>query len=239
MVKKALDIRKKSKTFATYTDCNKLYNIASIIPSNPNNEGFKCTHVEFPNHLMQNRRKPCESELLEKIPVNNGHIWRPKLVYPLPCLKNQLFVMYQRPNFEDHLKKWTNQHSEICISDIYNGKIWKEFPSRLDSSNSFKFFTSETADSHLGIMINLNWFQPFESSSYSCGAIYGVICNLPCEIRFKKENMLVLGLLPGPHEVKLHKINHYLAPIVDDLLELWENGFDLPSSDKHQNGKKI
>ncbi|GBC30008.2 hypothetical protein GLOIN_2v1776801 [Rhizophagus irregularis DAOM 181602=DAOM 197198] len=137
--------------------------------------------------------------------------------------------MYQRPNFEDHLKKWTNQHSEICISDIYNGKIWKEFPSRLDSSNSFKFFTSETADSHLGIMINLNWFQPFESSSYSCGAIYGVICNLPCEIRFKKENMLVLGLLPGPHEVKLHKINHYLAPIVDDLLELWENGFDLPS----------
>lgn len=52
MARKALDIRKKSKTFATCTDCNKLYNIASIILSNPSNEGFKCTYVEFPNHTM-------------------------------------------------------------------------------------------------------------------------------------------------------------------------------------------
>ena len=105
--------------------------------------------------------------------------------------------------------------------------------SSLDASNQSKFFTPEMADSHLGIMINLDWFQPFDSAMYSCGAIYGVICNLPREVRFKKENMLTLGLLPGPHEVKLHKINHYLAPIVDELLELWEKGFSL------SNGKKI
>lgn len=90
----------------------------------------------------------------------------------------------------------------------------------------------ETADSHLGIMINPDWFQPFDSTTYSCGVMYGVICNLPRDIRFKKENMLTLGLLPGPNEVKLHHINHYLSPIVDVLLELW-NGFDLPT------GKKI
>jgi hypothetical protein len=81
-------------------------------------------------------------------------------------------------------------------------------------------------------MINLDWFQPFESSVYSCGAIYGVICNLPREIRFKKENMLTLGLLPGPSEVKLHKINHYLAPIVDELLEFWD-GIEIPAAEKN------
>jgi len=75
------------------------------------------------------------------------------------------------------------------------------------------------ADSHLRIMINLDWFQLFDLAMYSCGAIYGVICNLPCEVRFKKENMLTLGLLPGSHEVKLYKINHYLMLIVDELLE--------------------
>ena len=105
--------------------------------------------------------------------------------------------------------------------------------------NPSKFFTSETADSHLGIIINLDWFQPFDSLVYSYRAIYDVICNLPREIRFKKENMLTLGLLLGPHEVKLHQINHYLAPIVDDLLELWEKGFNMPPTDKHPNGKKI
>ena len=87
-------------------------------------------------------------------------------------------------------------------------------------------------------MINLDWFQPFDSASYSTGAIYGVICNLPREVRFKKENMLILALLPGPNEVKLHKINHYLAPIVDELLEFW-SGINLPSSKDHLEVKKI
>src|SRR2546421_5947780 len=114
------------------------------------------------------------------------------------------------------------------LADIYDGKIWKSFPDTL----GVLYFTPETADFHLGIMINLDWFQPFESSIYSCGAIYGVICNLPRDIRFKKENMLTLGLLPGPNEVKLDRINHYLAPIIDELLELW-NGFNLPGSTKN------
>jgi len=106
------------------------------------------------------------------------------------------------------------------MSDIYDGKIWKYFPSHIDILTPSKFFTHEKADSNLGIMINLDWFQPFESLVYSCGAIYGIICNLPHDIRFKKENILTLGLLPGPNEVKLERINHYLAPIIDELLEL-------------------
>src|SRR5437868_14082403 len=87
-------------------------------------------------------------------------------------------------------------------------------------------------------MINLDWFQPFDSASYSTGAIYGVICNLPREVRFKKENMLILALLPGPNKVKLHKINHYLAPIIDELLEFW-SGVNLPPSKDHLEVKKI
>ena len=50
--------------------------------------------------------------------------------------------------------------------------------------------------------------------------------------------MLTLGILPGPKEVKSHHINHYLSPIVNELLELW-NGFDIPVSLKNQSGKRI
>jgi hypothetical protein len=50
--------------------------------------------------------------------------------------------------------------------------------------------------------------------------------------------MLYLELLSGPEEVKLHKINHYLSPIVDELLEFW-NGVSLPSTDLHSTGKRI
>src|SRR5918995_4749439 len=160
------------------------------------------------------------------------------MVFPLPSLKAQLITMYRRPGFESLLKKWTNRDDTELITDIYDGEIWKTFPSRLDTPDSSRFFTSESAGSHLGIMINLDWFQLFESSAYSSGVIYGVICNLPREVRFKKENILILGLLPGPKEVKLHRINHYLSPIVDELLELW-NGYVMPISTKFPNGKRI
>ena len=239
--RRLLEIKKKPTTFAACPDCDKLYDIATIIATNTNNEnsGFKCTYVEFSNHPMQSQRKSCGSELLMKVPVNNGYIWRPKMVYPLPCLKTQVSTMYQRPGFEELLNKWASRdHENSLMSDIYDGEIWKTFPSDTDNLHQSQFFTAETADSHLGLMINLDWFQPFDSASYSTGAIYGVICNLPRDVRFKKENMLTLGLLPGPKEVKLHRINHYLAPIVDELLEFWD-GVYLPATDKYPAGRRV
>jgi hypothetical protein len=232
MARKLLGIGKQEKIYAVCPSCNTLYKVAEILPDKQASTGFKCTHVEFPNHPRHNRRQACGTELTNKVPVVNGFIRRPKMLFPIPSLKIQIITMYQRPGFQELLQKWTNRGSEDGLySDIYDGEIWKTFPSSLDDPDS-RFFTTETADSHLGLMINLDWFQPFESSVYSSGVIYGVICNLPREVRFKRENMLYLGLLPGPKEVKLHKINHYLNPIIDELLEFW-NGFDLPPTSIH------
>ena len=50
--------------------------------------------------------------------------------------------------------------------------------------------------------------------------------------------MLTLALLPGPHEVKLHRINNYLRPIVNELLELWD-GIDLLVTKMNPAGKRI
>jgi len=37
---------------------------------------------------------------------------------------------------------------------------------------------------------------------------------------------------------RLHKINRYLAPIVDELLEFWD-GINPPATNKHPNGRKV
>ncbi|GET55987.1 hypothetical protein GLOIN_2v1775288 [Rhizophagus irregularis DAOM 181602=DAOM 197198] len=97
---------------------------------------------------------------------------------------------------------------------------------------------SEVADSHLGLMLNLDWFQPYNSTIYSIGVIYATICNLPHDIRFRRENLLTLGILPGPKEVSLHKVNHYLAPIVNELETLWA-GLILNRTYKCENGKRV
>ena len=98
--------------------------------------------------------------------------------------------------------------------------------------NSPRFFRPEVADSHLGLMLNLDWFQPYDNVNHSTGVIYAAICNFPRELQFKRENIIILGLLPELNEVSLHKINHYLAPIVNELELLW-NGVTLNRTFEH------
>ncbi|OAD72410.1 hypothetical protein PHYBLDRAFT_102373, partial [Phycomyces blakesleeanus NRRL 1555(-)] len=39
--------------------------------------------------------------------------------------------------------------------------------------------------------------------------------------RFKPENIILVGLMPGPKEPKTDEINSYLEPLVDDLKQLY------------------
>ena len=50
--------------------------------------------------------------------------------------------------------------------------------------------------------------------------------------------MFILGILPDPNEASLHKINHYLSPIVDELKLLWQ-GIMLDSTAENEEGKII
>ena len=55
---------------------------------------------------------------------------------------------------------------------------------------------------------------------YSVGVIYLVLMNLPRAVRYKRENVIIVGIIPGPSEPPLN-INTYLSPLVADLLQLW------------------
>ena len=93
------------------------------------------------------------------------------------------------------------------MCDIYDGNIWKTFK---DTPSEDLFFRPENADSHLDLILNLDWFQPYDNIMHSTGVLYAAIANLPRNIRFKRENMLIFGILPEPNEASLHKINNYL-----------------------------
>lgn len=69
--------------------------------------------------------------------------------------------------------------------------------------------------------LNVDWYQPFEHTQHSEGAVYLTVLNLPREIRYLQENVMVIGVIPGPKEPKLH-INSFLKPFVDEMLSLWE-----------------
>ena len=71
-----------------------------------------------------------------------------------------------------------------------------------------------------GLLLNVDWLQPYKHVEYSVGVIYLVILNLPRSIRYKRENVILYGII-RPCEPSL-TINSYLLPLVTELNELWE-----------------
>jgi hypothetical protein len=59
------------------------------------------------------------------------------MLFPMPSLKAQISTMYKRPDFEVLLQKWLNRVNVADLyTDIYDGEVWKTFPSSPDNPNS-------------------------------------------------------------------------------------------------------
>ena len=201
--------------------CHKLYDINEMLNKT---EIPSCSFLNYPNHSMEKFRQKCNNPLIKKIDSSiDNPIFRPIMTFPLVNIRQLLTLFFGRKDFEMSCRKWAERKNETeALFDIYDGVIWKEFK----DDNDELFFKKEYADTHIGLMLNMDWFQPFINSQYSVGAIYAVICNLPRADRFKPQNILTLAVIPGPHEPKLHEINNYLYPIVNQLNQLW-NGYNI------------
>ena len=118
---------------------------------------------------------------------------------------------------------WRTRKQTEKLSDIYDGKIWQDF----------QIFNGKDllADPHtLGLMLNIDWLKPYKHVQYSVGAIYLSIMNLPRQLRFKYENILIIGLIPGPNEPQ-HDINPFLRPLVSELLRFFD-GIEMNVTDE-------
>jgi len=89
---------------------------------------------------------------------------------------------------------------------------------------------------------NMDSFNPFQlkqaGRSASVMGLYMVCLNLPPEARFKSENMFLAGIIPGPNEPSKEEINHFLRPLVDDLLKSYFDGVYYTRTWKYPKGRK-
>ena len=81
---------------------------------------------------------------------------------------------------------------------------------------------------NLNLMMNVDWFNPFEETQYSVGAVYLVMQNLPRYERFKLTNIVLVGLIPGPKEPSKTINTYYLEPLINDLIKLYQ-GVEIPN----------
>jgi len=168
MAKKKLGIPTEVIQYAACNKCHKLYDINELDKT----EVQTCSFINYPNHTMERFRQKCNNPLTKKINSNNEQILRPIMTYPLVNIRQQLALFFGRKDFEMSCQKWAaeRENDTEALFDIYDGMIWKSFT----GDNDEPFFNKEYADSHIGLMLNMDWFQLYINSQYSVGVIYAV-----------------------------------------------------------------
>lgn len=202
--------------YVVCTKCNTLRLYSECFGTN--GKPILCTFVKYPNHRMKTMRQPCDNTLLKEMRTKRGIIYYPRSVFCYNSLIASLKEMTARPNFLTLCNHWrTWQRIPGTYRDVYDGRVWREL---IDND----IFLQAPGD--LTFTLNLDWFQPFKNSTYSVGAIYMTINNLPRNVRYKRENIVFVSVLPGPSEPNPSQLLSYMKPLVNDLLELWEPGID-------------
>lgn len=211
---------KTTDSFAKIVSCAKcstLYMMDKCIITN--RDGSKtsknCTYIKFRNHPQQFRRTHCNTPLMKTVKTFSGTSYLyPRQLYCykslIKCIENKLST----PDFVEQCELWRTRHAvENRYEDVFDGQIWKEFL----NPEGIPFLS---VPYNFALCLNVDWFQPFKHSQYSCGAVYLSILNLPRSVRYSAENVILVGVIPGPHEPEL-TMNSFLEPLVKELLDLW------------------
>lgn len=214
----------KKSYYKKYVVCRKWYSLYDPDKCVSYYRGEKisatCAYVKFSNHRLKHYRKKCGEKLMRVIKSPSGvTILVPFKSYCYRSIQKSLEVLTNREGFETDCEKWRNLKSyPDTYSDTFDGEIWKKF------SRTGEWYFSEPR--HYAVMLNIDWFQPFKHlSSYSIGGIYLVVLNLPRVERFKRENVILVGIIPNMQ--KEPPTNTFIAPLISELNTAWHQGFTI------------
>lgn len=122
---------------------------------------------------------------LLKLPMEKDHLHLIKF-FPIDLIRE--FI--KQPGTLDLLNHWRKRNLvDGVMTDIYDGAVWKSFL----YSDGNEMLASRYG---IGLAINVDWFQPHVA--YSVGVIYICVLNLPHHLRYLRDNIFIVGIIPGP-----------------------------------------
>jgi hypothetical protein len=196
----------------------------------------RCMHRRFANGL------PCSTGLTRPRVIGDVEIHTPIKPFLSFDFKDWLAGLVSRPGYEDLMDgawKKTSADPADGISDITEADFLRNFA----GPNGEKLFKDGGKEGRYAFSLCVDFFNPLSNKQagkkVSIGIISLACLNLPPDERYKPENMFLAGIIPGPKEPPLNLLNHYLTPIVNDLLELWEPGVRFSRTYNHPTGRTV
>lgn len=144
-----------------------------------------------------------------------------------------------RPGLIESMKATTApwKDPKTLWRDVFGARALREF---VGPDGKTPFLEAPNGELRLAFNLNIDWFHPFGAkvggSHLSVGGIYMVCMNLPTHLRYRLENVYLVGIMPGPREPSMEQINHFLNPLIDDLLRFWSPGILFSKTASHPFG---
>ncbi|VDB92079.1 unnamed protein product [Peniophora sp. CBMAI 1063] len=178
---------------------------------------------------------PC-GELLTRQRNIAGQIWTyPARRVVLQDLKAWIAWLLSRPGIVSALI------SEAALKEEM-GDIWDAFElaNFMGPDGKTHFMTVHVGEIRLVFALNIDGFNPFQMKEAgrkaTTTAMYMVCLNLPPHLRYRVENMFLVGLIPGPGSPSTSQINSILSIVVEMLLEFWKDGVAYSRVPLHEAG---
>ncbi len=158
--------------------CWKLYHYEECVVISGSRRSSKvCSHSRYPNHPYRSCRRECGHHLLKSVLLVSGRNLLYPRVYCYKSLQSSLQELLLRPGFHESCQNWKSRNVSDKFSDVYDGKVWKDFLTVSDQP-----FLA--APFNLALMLNIDWFHSYKHTVSSVGAIYLTIMNLPRMMQF-------------------------------------------------------
>ena len=191
-------------------------------PQNPTDPFLThCTYARTP------RSNICQSPLWQyrNLPDGRPHP-TPIRKYIHQDIKSWLGRLVSRKGVEEVLDHPTLPvaFNSPDIDDIWRSAAFRD----LKGPDGMPFLPAPLGEGRLIFSLSVDSFNPFHNKtakqSVSSTGIWLVLLNFPQHLRYLKENMCAVGVIPGPDKPSKEDIYPYLELLVAELLELWQKG---------------
>lgn len=204
-----------------------------------------CSHTPDPDG------KVCGARLTKNRTVNGTVVVSPLKPFVYYSVLDHIASLISRKDLESVIdrscddllervhaeKQYQNKRSKV-VNGVFDSEFLRKFKG---PEGNGRLFIDRGSDMRLAFSLNFDSFNPEgnreRGAKNSCGLISMACLNLPIEIRYKPENLYIAGIVPGPHEPSLERLNHYMRPLIDDMETLWRPGVHFSRSGSSLNGR--
>jgi Transposase family tnp2 len=224
----------QTTAYAVCPACNCTYRPTTSLNSSHARYPTKCFNRPIPED------GPCDEPLLQ--PSADGKL-EPIKIFLYHHFHDYLAGLLSRPDLEvlmdrpcDDLLASIGSPPHI-IKDVWDANFFRTFKGPSGQS----LFIDRGTEGRYAFTLNVDFFNIEgnlqRNASTSTGIISCACLNLPLDIRYKSENMYLAGIIPGPSEPSGDELNHFLDPVVDDMVESWERGIRYSRTALHSPGR--